>query len=140
MRSRKLLVGALLALPLLAGVTACGGEGQEAAQQATEKLDQAEQGVDSTSTCAEAMGITSFTPSFSDPEQARAEAEAKLEEISALAEQTSDPTLRENLSAVQQSLEQVASGEVTVENSVDWISEHVDKTSEVALTCGRMVE
>lgn len=140
MRARKLFVG--MALVLLAGLSACGEvqEAQEGVQQAKDRVDQAQQGLDNASACTKALEVTSFTPDFSDVEKAKADSQAKIDEISGLAEQTADQTLKENLVAVQQSLEKVTAGEVTMQNSLDWTQKHLDKTSEVALTCGKMVE
>lgn len=141
MRSRKLFVTVALALPLLAGLTACGElqEAQEGAQQAKERLDQAQQGLDNATACAEALNLTRFTPNFGDLERARADSEAKAQEIAQLAEKTADQTLRENLLEVQRSVEQVAAGEVTPESSLEWTQQHIDKTTQVATTCGNMV-
>lgn len=141
MRSRKLFATAALALPLLAGLTACGElqEAQEGAQQAKERLDQAQRGLDNATACAEALNLIRFAPSFGDLERARADSEANAQEIGRLAERTTDQNLREDLLEVQRSVEQVAAGEVTPENSLDWTQQHVDKTTQVATTCGNMV-
>lgn len=133
MRVRKQLVVTALALPLLAGMTACGE-----IQEAQQGIRDVQQGLGAAQACVKALRVTSFMPNWDNPEQARADAAAKAEELGRLAQQTSDQTLKQNLLDVQGSLSRVASGEVTVQNSAAWAQRKLDKAAKVTATCSRI--
>lgn len=133
MRARKHLAAAVLALPLLAGMTACGG-----IQQAQEGISNGQQQLDKAQSCLDALKIANFTPSFSDPQQAQADAQAKVQEIQALADRTADQTLKQNLMDVKASVQQVADGQVTLENSADWVLKQLDTYQRVTSTCSQV--
>ncbi|MDR7302609.1 hypothetical protein [Haloactinomyces albus] len=137
MRARKQLVAAALALPLLTGAAACGElqEAQEGVQRAQENISQAQESLSAVQTCAKAAGAAQFTPNFDNPQQAQAEAQAKAEELGRLAQQTADQTLKQNLLDVQASLEQVASGEITAQNSAQWLQTKLERTQQVLAAC-----
>ncbi|GAA0525721.1 hypothetical protein GCM10011581_14160 [Saccharopolyspora subtropica] len=140
MRARKQFVGAALALPLLVGLGACGEiqEAQQGLQNASEQAQQAQENLDAAGDCLQAINVASFMPNFADPQQARADAQAKVEELGRLAEQTADQTLRQNLLDVQKSVEQVASGQVTLESSAEWTAAQLEKYQQVTTTCSRI--
>ncbi|RCW38812.1 hypothetical protein DFQ14_11915 [Halopolyspora algeriensis] len=137
MRARKQFVMAVLALPLLTGAAACGElqEAQQGLQQAQENVSQARKGLNTVQTCARATGIAQFTPNFDNPQQARSEARAKAEELGRLAEQTGNQALEQDLRDVQASLEQVASGEITAQNSAQWLQTKLEQTQQVLAAC-----
>lgn len=137
MRARKQLVVAVLALPLMAGVAACGElqEAQQGLDQAKKNIDQAQQRLSAAQACAKALKVSQFTPNFSDPQQAREQARAKADELGRLAQQTSDQTLKQNLLDVRDSVERVATGEITLDNSAQWIQEQLTRTQRVIGTC-----
>lgn len=131
MRFRRSFIAAVLSVPALIGVVACG-EVQEAQQQ----VGEVQEGLDSAGTCARAVGLMGFTPNFSNPEKAAADAQAKVEEIDKLANQTADQTLRENLEAVQSSLEQAAERSIAPQDIPGWLQKHVEQTGRVLQACG----
>lgn len=133
MRARKQFVAAALSLPVLVGLAGCGE-----LQQAQESAEQAQQGLDKASACMQALKVANFMPNLADPGKAQADAQAKAEEIGKLAQETSDQTLRQNLLDVQQSVQQVASGEVTVANSAQWLQTQLDKYQQVTTTCSQV--
>ncbi|GAA4860854.1 hypothetical protein [Saccharopolyspora cebuensis] len=137
MRARKQFVAAVLALPVLAGLAACGElqEAQQGMQDAQEQLDQAQAGLDTAQACMEALNAASFMPNFADPAQAQADAQAKVDELGALAAQTADQTLKQNLLEVQQSVQQVAEGQITIDGSADWAEAQLEKYQQVTSTC-----
>ncbi|MGP4015480.1 hypothetical protein [Saccharopolyspora sp. 5N708] len=140
MRARKRFVVAALSLPLLVGLAACGEiqEAQQGLQDANEQMQQAQQDLEAVSACAQAINVANFMPNFADPQQAQADAQAKAEELRQLAEQTADETLRQNLLDVQQSVQQVASGEITLESSTEWASAQLEKYQQVTTTCSQI--
>ncbi|MDA3625873.1 hypothetical protein [Saccharopolyspora oryzae] len=136
MRARKKFVAAALLVPLLTGLAACG-QAQEATQgldRASEQLQDAKQGFD---TCFHALNAASFMPNFADPEKAKADAQAKVDELRQLADKTADQTLRQNLLDVQQSVQQVADGEISMDSSNDWTTAQLEKYQQVVTTCSR---
>ncbi|SDZ05234.1 hypothetical protein SAMN05216215_104429 [Saccharopolyspora shandongensis] len=140
MRARKRFVVAALALPLLTGLAACGQvqEVQQGLQNADEQIQQAQQNLDSISACAQAINVASFMPNFANPQQAKADAEAKAEELRKLADQTADQTLRQNLLEVEQSVQRVASGEITLEASAEWTTAQLERYQQVTTTCSQI--
>lgn len=140
MRARKQLVAAALALPLLTGAVACGElqEAQQGVQQAQENVSQAQESLGAVQACAEAADVARFTPDFTNPQQARSEAEAKARKLGELAQQTNDQTLKQNLLDAQDSLDRVASGEITAQNSAQWIQNKLDRTRKILATCSRI--
>ncbi|QIZ34695.1 hypothetical protein [Saccharopolyspora sp. ASAGF58] len=140
MRARKRFVVAALSLPLLIGLAACGEvqEARQNLQNADEQLQQAQANLDAASACLRAINVASFMPNFADPKQAQADAQAKAEELRQLAEQTADQTLRQNLIDVQRSVQQVASGEITLESSAEWTSTQLEKYRQVTTTCSQI--
>lgn len=140
MRARGKLVAAALALPLLTGVAACGEmqEAQQGLQQAKENVNEAQQRLSAAQACAKAMKLAQFTPDFSNPQQAQQEARTKAEKLGKLAEQTSNNDLQQNLRQVQDSVERVANGEVTAQNSAQWIQQKLTRTQKIISTCQGM--
>lgn len=135
MRIRRSIAVAAVAVPMLVGC----GEVQEAQQQvedAQQQVEQAQEGLNTAGECADAIKLAGFTPNFSDPAKAAEQAQAKAEQAQQLAEKTSDQTLQQNLEAVQSSLQEAASGDITVENSTEWVSKYLEQTSNVLATCG----
>ncbi|MGW1676962.1 hypothetical protein [Saccharopolyspora sp. NPDC002376] len=140
MRARKKFVAAAFLLPVLTGLAACG-QTQEATQgleQANEQFQDTKQGLDIASSCFHALNVASFMPNFADPEKAKADAQAKVDELRQLAEKTSDQTLRQNLLDVQQSVQQVADGEISMDASNDWATAQLEKYQQVATTCSQL--
>ncbi|GAA2780445.1 hypothetical protein [Saccharopolyspora taberi] len=137
MRARIRLAVAAVALPLLGALAACG-ELQQGAQEAQDGIQQAQEDLDAGAACVQAINIASFMPNFADPQQAQADAQAKVEEIRKLAEQTSDQALKQNLIDVQSSVERVANGEVTLESSAQWIGTQLEKYEQVTTTCSKV--
>jgi hypothetical protein len=137
MRGRMRFVAAVLSLPLLAGLAACGEiqEAQQGAQQAQQQLEQAQRGLDTASACVQALNIANFVPNLGNLQQAQADAQAKAAEIGRLADQTADQTLKQNLMDVQTSVQRVASGEITPANSLAWTQAQLEKYQKVAQTC-----
>lgn len=123
---RKHVAALALSLPLLAAVAGCG------------QAEKAQQGLDKTSSCVEALKIANFMPSLTDPAKAKADAQAKAEQIGALAQKTEDATLKQNLLDAQASVQQVASGQVTLQNSAEWMRGHLDKYKKIADTCSKV--
>ncbi|QGK71420.1 hypothetical protein GIY23_19595 [Allosaccharopolyspora coralli] len=121
MRARKQLVVLALALPLTAGVAACGSEAQQTA--------------DTAQTCLEATRIANFTPNWNDAEQAKTEAQQKADEVAGLAEQAGDATIREHLTNVQNSLQKVADGQVKAEETGAWIQEQYRNYEALTAAC-----
>jgi hypothetical protein len=140
MRARKQLVAATLALPALVGLAGCGElqQAQEQAQQAQKQVQQAQQGLDNASACLQALKVANFMPNLTDPGKAQADAQAKVDEIGKLAEQTADQTLRQNLLDVRGSVQQVASGQVSPATSAAWMQGQLNKYQVVAGTCSRI--
>jgi hypothetical protein len=133
-------VVAALSLPLLGGLAACGEvqEAQQGLQDANEQIQQAQENLDAASACLQAINVASFMPNFADPQQAQADAQAKAEELRNLAEQTADKTLRQNLLDVQQSVQRVANGEITLESSAEWTTAQLEKYQQVTTTCSQI--
>ena len=48
---------------------------------------------------------------------------------------TSDPDTKSALEEVRASVEQVASGEITAENELEWLGEHMNKVEKVSDAC-----
>lgn len=130
---RKQLAFVALALPLFTGLAACDG-----LQQAQQEGEQAQKNLDLASACMEALKVANFMPNFADPAKAKADAQAKADEIGALAQKTADQTLKQNLLDAQASVQQVASGQVTIGNSLDWMQAHLDKYQKVTDTCSKI--
>ena len=126
----QLIVAAALALPVLAGC----GQIQETQQQ----LDQAQQGLDKATACLDALDVVGYTPNLADVEQAQGDARAKADEIGALAQRVGDKTLQDNLLDVQASLEQVAGGQITLQNGLNWSQQHLERTAAIATTCSEV--
>lgn len=130
---RKHLVALALSVPLLAGLAGCGQiqEAQQQGEQAGKKLDLA-------SACLEAMKIANFVPSLTDPAKAKSDAQAKAEEIGALAQKTEDPALKQNLLDAQASVQKVASGQVTLTNSPEWMHSHLRTYEQITDRCSKI--
>lgn len=124
---KQLIVAAALALPALAG---CGQF-----QETQEQLDQAQQGLDKASACLDAVNVAGYTPNLADLDRAQDDARAKADEIGALAQRVGDKTLQDDLLDVQASLEQVATGQVNLQNGLNWSQQHLEKTTAIASTC-----
>ncbi len=124
---KQLIVVAALALPVLAG---CGQF-----QETQEQLDQAQQGLDKASACLDAVEVGGYTPNLADLDQAQDDARAKADEIGALAQRVGDQTLQDDLLDVQASLEQVATGQINLQNGLNWSQQHMEKTTAIASTC-----
>ena len=142
MRARVRLVAAVLALPLLTGLTACGSAGSEApatettAQETTDEFQEAVADLNAATACFDAVSTaTGFAPSFENPEQAKREAETKIQELDDLIAKTSDPDTKSALEEVRASVEQVASGEITAETELEWLGEHMNKVEKVSDAC-----
>lgn len=140
MRARKKFVAVALSLPVLVGLAACGQvqEAQQGLENANEQIQNAQESLDTAGACMQALNVASFMPNFADPEQAKADAQAKADELRQLADQTADQTLRQNLLDVQQSVEQVANGQIDLDASAEWASTQLEKYQEVATTCSRI--
>ncbi|MBB5154889.1 hypothetical protein [Saccharopolyspora phatthalungensis] len=140
MRARKRFVVAALSLPLLVGLAACGEiqETRQGLQDANDQIQQAHENLDAASSCLKAINVASFMPNFADPQQAQADAQARAEELFQLAEQTTDQTLRKNLLDVQQSVQRVAAGEITLESSAEWTATQLEKYQQVTTTCSKI--
>ena len=134
MRGRMTFAAVALALPMLGGLTACGE-----LQQGAQGIEQAQENLDASTACMQAINIANFMPNFADPAQAQSDAQAKVEEIRRLAEQTNDQALRQNLLDVQASVERVASGEVNLESSAQWIGSQLEKYEQITTTCSKVV-
>ncbi|SFS42158.1 hypothetical protein [Saccharopolyspora flava] len=142
MRARTRIAVATLALPLLTGLAACGEiEGaQQGLQNANQQLQGAQQSLDSAQACLRAINAANFVPNFADPQQAQADAQAKVAELQQLTSSTADETLKQNLLDVQESVQQVAAGQVDIEASAEWTSAQLDKYQAVTTTCSRLAE
>ncbi|MER7014108.1 hypothetical protein ABT324_22030 [Saccharopolyspora sp. NPDC000359] len=140
MRARKKFVAVALSLPVLVGLAACSQvqEAQQGLENANEQLQDAQDNLDTASACLQALNVASFMPNFADPEQAKADAQAKVDELQALADKTADQTLRQNLLDVQQSVQQVANGQVDMDASLEWTSSQLEKYQQVATTCSKV--
>ncbi|MER7077836.1 hypothetical protein SAMN02982929_06052 [Saccharopolyspora kobensis] len=140
MRARKKFVAVALSLPVLVGLAACGQvqEAQQGLENANEQLQNAQESLDTANACLQALNVASFMPNFADPEQAKADAQAKVDELGRLAEKTADQTLRQNLLDVQQSVQQVAEGRIDLDASADWATTQLEKYQEVATTCSKV--
>ncbi|MDA3647645.1 hypothetical protein LZ318_36430 [Saccharopolyspora indica] len=140
MRARKKFVAVALSLPVLVGLAACGQvqEAQQGLENANEQLQNAQESLDTAGACLQALNVASFMPNFADPEQAKADAQAKVDELGQLAEKTADQTLRQNLLDVQQSVQQVAEGQIDLDASADWATAQLEKYQEVATTCSKV--
>ncbi|ASU81280.1 hypothetical protein CDG81_19245 [Actinopolyspora erythraea] len=140
MRIRGKLAVLAIALPLFAGVAACGElqEAQQGVEDAQQGVENAQQGLETAQNCAKATGAVNFVPNFSDQQQVREQARSKAEEIGQLAEQTSDQALSDALRDVQQSMQRVSSGEVTIENSAEWTQHKLEQTERVLNICSGM--
>ncbi|RKT85259.1 hypothetical protein SAMN05421805_115165 [Saccharopolyspora antimicrobica] len=140
MRARKKFVAVALSLPVLVGLAACGQvqEAQQGLENANEQLQNAQESLDTANACLQALNVASFMPNFADPEQAKADAQAKVDELGQLAEKTADQTLRQNLLDVQQSVQQVAEGRIDLDASADWATAQLEKYQEVATTCSKV--
>ncbi|KAA5833580.1 hypothetical protein ABT337_16725 [Saccharopolyspora hirsuta] len=140
MRARKKFVAVALSLPVLVGLAACGQvqEAQQGLENANERLQEAQGDLDTASACLEALNVASFMPNFADPEQAKADAQAKVDELRTLADKTADQTLRQNLLDVQQSVQRVADGQVDMDTSIEWTSSQLEKYQQVATTCSKV--
>lgn len=123
MRARTQLVVAALALPLLAGLTACG------------EIQQAQETGNKAKICLEAVQIATFAPSWTNLEQARADAQAKADQVAKLVEQTQDATLKQHLEKLHTSIEKVANGEVTPAESAQWMQEQYATYQELTAAC-----
>ncbi|TWF92953.1 hypothetical protein [Saccharopolyspora dendranthemae] len=140
MRARVRIAAAVLSLPLLAGLAACGEiqEAQEGLQNANQQLQGAQQNLDSAQACLQAINAANFVPNFADPQKAQTDAQAKVTELQELANSTADQTLRQNLLDVQDSVQQVADGKVDIEASAEWTSAQLEKYQTVTTTCSRL--
>ncbi|MEB3372375.1 hypothetical protein [Saccharopolyspora mangrovi] len=140
MRARMRIVVAVLSLPLLAGLAACGEiqEAQQGLQDANQQIQGAQQTLDSAQACLQAINAANFVPNFADPQKAQADAQAKVTELQKLANETGDETLKQNLLDVQDSVQQVADGKVDIEASAEWTSAQLDKYQAVTTTCSRL--
>ncbi|WP_235878758.1 hypothetical protein [Saccharopolyspora karakumensis] len=140
MRARMRIAAAIVSLPLLAGLAACGEiqEAQQGLQQANQQLQGAQQSLDTAQACLQAINAANFVPNFADPQKAQADAQAKVTEIQQLADRTADETLKQNLLDVQESVQQVADGRIDIEASAEWTSAQLDKYQAVTTTCSRL--
>lgn len=140
MRLRKRIVATSVALPLLAGLPACGvaQEAQQGIQDAQQGVRQAQQGLQAAQACGKALQLAKFAPNWQDPAQARADAAAKAEEIGRVAERTADQTLEQHLRGLQDSVSRVASGEITPQNSAEWTQAKLDKAAKISSVCARI--
>ncbi|MBE9375110.1 hypothetical protein IQ251_11720 [Saccharopolyspora sp. HNM0983] len=131
MRTRTRWVAAL-ALSAATGLAACGG------QDLTGQLSPAAPGGTGTGqSCLEAINVASFMPNFADPQQAKADARVRMDELAQLTARTSDSTLRQDLIDVHYSVGQVASGEISLDTSSDWTNAQAESYQEVTTTCSQ---
>ena len=124
---RQLMVLAALVLPVLAG---CGQ-----LQEGQERLGQAQRGLDKAGACMDAVDAAGYTPNLADLDRAQDDARTKADEISALAQRVGDADLQDRLLDVQASLDQVATGQITLQNGLNWSQQHLEKTAAVADAC-----
>lgn len=127
----------LVALMMVLGAGACGvlQETQEHSAVGATRSDPA-----TTQDCDRAINVASFMPNFVAPDQARADAQAKLAELDLLMRHTSDEELRSNLHDVRDTVRMVAAGEVTLDqdNTGEWASIQSEHYEEVTTTCSRV--
>jgi len=88
-----------------------------------------------THACDRAINVASFMPNFVAPEHARSDARAKLAEIDRLIHHAGDQELREDLGEVRSSVHQVATGEISLENSETWADKQSKHYEQVSTTC-----
>jgi hypothetical protein len=140
MRPRMRIAAAALALPLAAGLGACGElqEAQQGLQDANQQVQDGQRNLDNAQACVEALNAANFMPNFADPQKAQRDAQAKAQELQQLAERTKDETLKQNLLDVQASVQQVADGEVSIDASNDWMTTQLDKYQAVTTTCSEL--
>ena len=140
MRARMRIAAAALALPMAAGLAACGeiGQAQQGFQDANQQIQDGQRNLDNAQACGEALNTANFVPNFADPQHAQRDAQAKVQELRRLAERTRDATLKQNLLDVQQSVRQVADGKVSIDTSDDWVTGQLDKYQAVTTTCSEL--
>lgn len=131
MRTLTRWLAAALALPVAAILAACGTE--VTTTQLAPPTQQEEAGTDRA--CLEAINAASFMPNFADPQQAKADARARVDELAQLTDRTPDSALRQDLIDVRSSVQQVASGQVSLDSSSDWTSGQAETYQDVTTTC-----
>ncbi|MFC7341848.1 hypothetical protein [Saccharopolyspora griseoalba] len=137
MRARMRIAAAALALPLAAGLAACGElqDAQQGLQDANQRIQDGQRNLDNAQACVEALSAANFMPNFADPQRAQQDAQVKVRELQQLAERTRDEALKQDLLDVQRSVQQVADGKIDIEASDDWVSGQLDKYQAVTTTC-----
>lgn len=130
MRTRTRWATSAVALPVAAALAACGVDVTTAEPPRT-----AEQEANTDRVCLEAINAASFMPNFADPQQAKVDARARVDEIAQLTDRTADSALRQDLINVRSSVQQVASGRVSLDTSSDWTSGQAETYQDVTTTC-----
>lgn len=137
MRARKRIVAAALALPMLAGLAACGElqEAQQGLEGANHQIQDGQRNLAHAQACLEAINTANFVPNFADPGKAQRDAQAKVQELQQLADRTKDETLKQDLIEVRRSVQRVADGKIDIEASDDWVTGQLEKYQAVTTTC-----
>lgn len=118
---------AVLVFTLAWGVAAC-----DSVRQASDNVIQA---TDQASICAEALRLAGFTPDVSNPEKAAQEAQRTSEDLSKLAEQAPDATLREALTDLSNQMGQLRPAELDPASVATWAQEKVVMVNTLSRAC-----
>ncbi|SDD17221.1 bacteriophage spanin2 family protein [Actinokineospora iranica] len=125
MRSRLAIV--LAATALLGGLTACDSvrEATNAASNATDKAN----------ICLEALKLANFTPSTQDVEQTAEDAKRTADELTALAEKTTDVTLQDAINGMAAKVNELSVPNLDPTGVTSWAKDKIDAVNALSQAC-----
>ena len=124
MRSR---IATTLTTAVLLGALAGCAEIKEATDTAGNAADKA-------SVCVKALELAGFNPDASNPEKAVDEAQAKADELSAMAKDVGDTTLSDALNGMATQLREIPAN-LDPQNLADWTKQKLDAFNTLTQAC-----
>jgi hypothetical protein len=130
MRGSRSVATVVLALGLAGAASGC-----DAVNDATNAANSVNNAANKVQLCLDAVKLMGFTPDLSNPQAAVDDAHKKAEEMTKLAGQAGDATLKQALEASAQQLSSVTLSDLDPASAAGWLQQKLDKLNALNSAC-----
>ncbi|WNV90754.1 bacteriophage spanin2 family protein [Umezawaea sp. Da 62-37] len=130
MRGSRSVATMTLALGLAFAASGC-----DAVNEATNAANSVGDAANKVQLCVDAVRLMGFTPDLSNPQAAVDDAHKKAEEMTKLAEQAGDTTLKQALTDASTQLSSVTLSDLDPASGATWLQQKLDKLNALNSAC-----
>ncbi|PRY43698.1 bacteriophage spanin2 family protein [Umezawaea tangerina] len=130
MRGSRSVATIVLALGLAGAASGC-----DAVNEATNAANSVGNAANKVQLCIDAVKLMGFTPDLSNPQAAVDDAHKKAEEMTKLAEQAGDTTLKQALTDASTQLSSVTLSDLDPTSAATWLQQKLDKLNALNSAC-----